>query len=397
MPGMIQDFLGVWYGIDNPAGAVFQDHLGVLYTIGGSAGVNNSNVAHSGADLDNAIPNSALEVWQALTTLAVTQGADRQLADHWSMATSGVMLLTCSRSTDVPTVAQAGFLVPFSMLCDCTQIDATISAGDYALLTCKVPGYRWAPFAQRALILSFWVKGTKVGIYTVSLRNSGADRAVVQEYTILVSDTWEFKTVTFPASPTAGTWSYAAGIGIHVTWAVACGSTFQATAGAWATGNLFGTANQVNGMDNTANNFRIAIPKLEAGSTATAYLKPTFESVLAYARRFYRKSFPYATAPAQNTGSNLGSVVYRAAVTGISPGGAWVPFEPPMNAAPAMTYYSIGVASADWYNITDSAASGAASSVGIGEAGVFIGNAQLAVTDAIGESLGIHYVADARL
>jgi hypothetical protein len=202
--------------------------------------------------------NGALQVWQRGTSFAaVASGA--YTADKFLYSKVGAMVHTVSQSTDVPTVAQAGTYVPFSMLVDCTTVDSSIAAGDYCLIYYAIEGYEFTKVAQRTFSFSFWVKATKTGIYCIAFRNSGNDRSYVAEYTVNVTATWELKTVTIPASPTAGTWNYTTGVGLNVLFTLACGSTFQTTANAWQTGNFFGTSNQVNACDSTSNDFRIAM------------------------------------------------------------------------------------------------------------------------------------------
>jgi len=148
-------------------------------------------------------------------------------------------------------------------------VDSSIAAGDYCTIATRIEGYNWLPFAQRQFTLSFWVKAAKTGTHCVYFRNSGtSDRTYVAEYTISAADTWEWKTITVTASPSAGTWDYTTGRGLEIGWALSCGSTFQTTAGAWQTGNYRGTSSQVNETDNTANNFKLYGVRMNLGTLA---------------------------------------------------------------------------------------------------------------------------------
>jgi hypothetical protein len=218
----------------------------------------------------NAIINGDFNIWQRGTSFPAIATAAFS-ADRWAYFNTSTAVHTISRSTDVPTVAQAGRLFNYSLLVDCTTADATIAAGDFCFLSHRVEGYNWLPLAQREIVLSFWVKATKTGTYCVALGNAGADRFYVGEYTVSAASTWEKKTITVTASPSAGTWDYTTGIGVQVRFALACGSTYQTTASAWNTGNFIGTANQVNACDSTSNDFRITGVQLEVGSVATEF------------------------------------------------------------------------------------------------------------------------------
>lgn len=256
----------------------------------------------------NAIINGDFNVWQRNTSFTSVADAT-YTADRWLYNKNGTMVHDISRSTDVPTLAQAGRLFNYSMLVDCQTVHSSIGAGNLAVVQQRIEGYNFAPLAQRIITVSFWVKSTKTGTFCVSLGNeSPFDRSVVKEYTINASDTWEYKTLTFPASPSAGTWSYTSGIGLRLTFALAVGSTYQTTADAWQTGNFHATSNQVNACDNTANNFRLCGVQLEAGSVATAFEQRTFQQELALCQRYFEKSYEYAT-PIESI-TELGKVIW---------------------------------------------------------------------------------------
>ena len=251
----------------------------------------------------NTIINGDMNVWQRGTSFAaIANGA--ACADRWIYQKSGAMVHDISRSTDVPTVAQAGRLFNYSLLVDCTTADAAIAAGDFCWIRQAVEGYNWLPLAQRACVLSFWVKATKTGTYCAWFLNGGSDRAFISEYTVLASDTWEKKTILLTASPSAGTWDYTTGAGVYVGFTLAVGSTRHTTAGSWQAGDFQGTANQVNACDDTANNFRITGVQLEAGSVATEFEYLTFQDVLALCQRYFEKSYNQSTA--LNTGDDIG-------------------------------------------------------------------------------------------
>ena len=225
--------------------------------------------------------------WQRGTSFAaIISGA--YFADRWAwQQANAVAVVTASRSADAPTVAQAGRLTNHCILVDCTTIDGTIGADDTYQVQQPIEGYNYLPLAQKAMTLSFWHKHTKTGTYCVYLRNSGSDRSYVAEYTQAVTDTWELATITnITASPSAGTWDYTNGTGLVVGFTLAAGTNFHTTANAWQTGNFRATSNQVNGLDNTANNFRIALVQLEAGSVATEFESRTVQEELALCQRY---------------------------------------------------------------------------------------------------------------
>lgn len=219
----------------------------------------------------NVFVDPAINVWVDGTTFT-------SIADGtWGPAgliyrKAGAVVHDLLRSTDVPAVAATNPLANYSCHLDVTTADSSIAAGDFAVLATRIEGYDWKRHLdQRIFSFGFWVKAAKTGIHCVYARNSGNDRSCVIEYTVIAANTWEYKEVTFPAAPSAGTWNYTNGRGIEIGWTQHAGSTFQTTAGAWQAGDFYATANQVNESDNTANNFRIA---LLGPPTAGAFAAP---------------------------------------------------------------------------------------------------------------------------
>lgn len=285
----------------------------------------------------NAVINGDFNIWQR--GVSFVSVVDQQYtADRWLYAKSGAMVHDISRSTDIPTVAQAGRAFNYSLLIDCQTIDSSISATDFCVIEQRIEGYNFLPIAQRPLTLSFWVKATKIGIHCAYIKNTGGDRAYVAEFTINASDTWEFKTINFPATPAAGTWNYVNGIGLFVGFTLACGSNLQTTPNTWQNNGAIGSANQVNACDNAANNFRLCGIQLETGSIATSFEQRSLNHELYLCQRYYEKSYDLGTAPGsitsagchcytnQNTQGNRTTSYFKAA----------------KRASPTVVSYSVG-------------------------------------------------------
>jgi hypothetical protein len=337
-----------------------------------------------------------LNPWQRGTTFtSIATGAycaDRFRIDY---VTSGVVDIT--RSTNAPSVALAGVVTSNSLSLAVTTADAAIAAGDFMTISQFVEGYNFSRIAQAPMTLQFLVNSSKTGVYCVALNNSGSDRSYVAEYTITAANTWQRVTIVVPASPSAGTWNYTNGIGLRVRWTIAAGSNFQGTANAWQSSNIYATSNQVNGLDSNTNTFLIACPQLEKGTVATVYAEETIQQVLSGCQRYYFKTFPQGTAPAQNTASVVGALVYRAVLAGINSNGQYLAWPVTMNATPTtVTTYNPNNTNANWRNSTAAADSGVPSLLSTSDCGVFVVNPQI-VTDAIAGTMSIHLSAEAEL
>ena len=257
----------------------------------------------------NYLINGDMNIAQRGTSFPAIASAAYSL-DRFKYSNSSAAVHTAAQNSDVPTFSQSSYLFQNSMLLTLTTVDASIAAGDQVNVQQAVEGFNFINLAQKVFTLSFWVKATLPGTYCVSFRNSGLDRSYVAEYTINATDTWEYKTITVSASPAAGTWTYGTGSGLIVSWQLACGSTFQTTAGAWQTGNFLGTSNQVNGVNTllTATNFRLTGVMLNEGPEALPFrlFDDSGTSDLVPCQRYYEKTYDLDVAPGTNPGGGAG-------------------------------------------------------------------------------------------
>lgn len=134
----------------------------------------------------------------------------------------------------------------------------------------------------------------------------------------------------------------------------------------------------------------ISLVQLEAGSVATTYENRSFQDELRDCQRYFRKSFPYATAPAQNTGSLLGAPTGTGQVNN-QRFGSYVPFAPVMRSAPTVTTYSPNAASANWQTNGTTPTVAVAT---IGDAGMYLAGT---TSVSAANDYAIHYQADAEL
>jgi hypothetical protein len=233
------------------------------------------------AGFRNRIINGNFDIAQRGTSFAAIANAAYSL-DRWTWGQAGAMVCTVTQSTDVPNnTFQSSYKV------DVTTVDSSIAAGDYAFISQKIEGYNVRDLIGTTFTVSFWVKSPKTGVHCVSFSNSGQNRSYIKEYTIAVVNTWEYKTVTVTGGLiTAGTWNWTNGEGLEVGFSLATGSTYQTTSDAWQTGDFLGTANQVNVMDNTANDFYITGVQLEPGPVATPFERRIYGQELAMCQRY---------------------------------------------------------------------------------------------------------------
>ena len=261
----------------------------------------------SPAGFRNIVINGDMQIAQRATSKA-NVGFEYATLDRWQTVNGSLGTWTQSQSTDVPS----GYGFFNSLKMDCTTADASPASGDEIYIRQLFEGQNLQYLKKGtanavSLTASFWVKSTKTGTHILELVDDDNSRSVSKSYTINTTNTWEQKTVTFPAD-TTGVFANDNGASLALNFWIATGSgqssgTLQTTWGSIVTANR--AVGQVNCADSTSNDWLITGVQLEAGTSATDFEFLPIDVSLARCQRYYATN---------NVGNNLlGCFVFVAA------------------------------------------------------------------------------------
>ena len=291
----------------------------------------------------NLIYNGAMQINQrSASTASITNGG-YYTADRWLVSTEANMFGTWTQSVENDAPTGSGLRRSLKMVC--TTADATPAAGDYIQVVQLLEGQDLQRIAKgtssaQQLTLSFWVKSNVTGTYIAELRDvDNSNRTVAASYTISASATWERKTITFPAD-TTGAFDNDNAASLSLGFWLGAGSTYNSGSSLGTTWNTTTNTRAVGGTNLAAatnNYWQITGVQLETGSVATPFEFKSFGQELRECQRYYCKSFPVGTAPADNQGGGVGST-NSATQNFFSV--AQVSFPVEMRAAPTITYYN---------------------------------------------------------
>lgn len=220
------------------------------------------------------------------------------IADRFRYQQVGTQSLSSSApTTGNPPIALTGVLSERHLELAVTT-PPTITPTDFSHFVYGMEGFDWARIAQRIFTVSFYVKATVTGIYTLFLQNEDSTISFVSEYTINSSLTWEKKSVTVSASPSAGTWNYITGRGVRVGWTLMAGANLQtATLDSWQTANVTSSINQVNGIGTAADIFAVEKIQIEEGSIASSFFVRPVEQTISLLQRYFVKTYDMGLPP----------------------------------------------------------------------------------------------------
>ncbi len=332
----------------------------------------------------NDIINGSMELNQRSTPGATYTGVSNgeYTLDRFEYQKSGGAVHNVIHDTSTPDDT-----VNYSYKLDCTTTEAAVAAGDFTIITHKIEGYNYQKYIGNTATLSFWIKAVKVGIYCVAFRNSGLDRTYIVEYEIFEASTWERKIITVDFDYTGGTWNTTNGIGLEIDWVVVAGTDHHGAAGNWLSTADVATSNQVNGADNTANNFWLAKVKFEPGDRATKFWSPGIREEITNCQRYFQKSYYITTAIGTNTQTGIKWFQVKIGTDMVVIG---IDFPTTMNDTPTVTLYS---EAGTINNVTDAGGDAAGTVIGMGANGFAAFNSSGAPDDV----LKVHYTAEKEL
>ena len=176
--------------------------------------------------------------------------------------------------------------------------------------------------------LSFWVKAYQTGTYAINVyKPDSPNRQITATYTISASNTWEFKTMTFPGDTSGGGIANDNGTGFQIYWLLATGTDYTGTTSTswdnYANGG-FANGQAVNIMSSTDNYFYLTGVQFEVGSQATAFEHRSYVEELRLCQRYFVK----------NTLVSGCGKAYNSASDGFR---WWVSFPTQMRNTPTMT------------------------------------------------------------
>ena len=270
----------------------------------------------------NRIINGAMVIDQrnAGASVTPTTSGSAFAVDRWQMQVTQNSKMTGQQNAGsvTPPAGYTGYMgVTSSSAYSIVSTDFFLLS--QAIEANNIADFGWGGANAVSATLSFWVRSSLTGTFGGSIENS-TDRSFPFSFTINAANTWEQKTVLIPAPSAGGTWGTGNATGVFVRFGLGVGSTYNGTAGAWASLRYFSATGATSVVGTSGATFYITGVQLEAGTTATPFENRLYGTELALCQRYYWKKVggasgssyePIATGVIYNTTTNVRvNVVY---------------------------------------------------------------------------------------
>ena len=241
----------------------------------------------------NILINGDMSLSQRIGTTATAINGGNYGIDRWGMYYSG-NIYTTQQVTDAPS----GFYNSMKLLVTGTNTP------QYSFFGQRIEGLNVNHIGLgtancQSFTVSFYVKSSVAGIYSISMTNGDGNLAYPLQYTINSANTWERKTMTIPPI-TSGTWARDNTIGLYLRINLGSPSGRTDTSGAWSSGNFDGadgSTGAVTWATTSGATFYITGCQLEVGSQASPFEQEPFEANLRKCLRYYFNSKTSASLP----------------------------------------------------------------------------------------------------
>lgn len=240
------------------------------------------------AGLRNRIINGAMLIDQrnAGSSVTIPNGVGTYITDRFLGFASQASKFTMQQVANPATGSQ------FSKMLKVTSASAySVLSTDRFFFQQHIEGFNvadlaWGTTNAATVTVSFFVYSSLTGTFGGSLKNYTGTRSYPFTFTVNSANTLEFKTITI-AGDTTGTWATDSSGAIALTFGLGTGSTFSATAGAWAAGNYDSATGATSVVGTNGATFYITGVQLEKGSVATPFEQRPYGMELALCQRYY--------------------------------------------------------------------------------------------------------------
>ena len=238
----------------------------------------------------NLIINGAMQVAQRGTSGTTNTGYNSVDRFATQAIATDNLAMTLTQETDSPT----GF--SNSLKVTVTTAESALASDEFFSVQHRIEAQnlqslQYGNSSAKSVTLSFYVKSTTTGTYTVALQQIDGTRVITSTYAISSANTWEKKTLTFTGD-TSGSFANDNGEGLRIHWFLAAGSDYTSVdSTSWSAyaDNKVAFGHAVNIIDSTSKTWQLTGVQLELGEQPTPFEHRSFADELRRCQRYHQR------------------------------------------------------------------------------------------------------------
>lgn len=277
-------------------------------------------------NFDNALINGDFSIWQRGESFTNMTTSWYYFADMWTCNQSTDIGDTCVIDTTKEEEDGSNGIFSYARLTVNTAVTSLVSSS-WLSVNYPIEGYNIRKFANKSICISFWVRSSIAGKFTLAIRNPSFTYSCVAAIEINSVDTWEFKEMVFPPLSVPGLSNFyfdnQRGLLISIDF-VPGGNNDTTTFNTWTNTNTYSAADQTNFLAISGTTIDLANFKMNPGVVTTPfeYLPTAITETLC--KRYYEHSYGRFYVPGQaeieenaaifvavHTGAIVGNVYYK--------------------------------------------------------------------------------------
>ena len=264
----------------------------------------------------NLIINGNMAVSQRTSSAVTVNSPTRTYAvdRFFGFGTSSAGVFTEEQSTDVPSGERFHNSSKITVTTNSSPSGSQTYGWGQGIEGLNTASLMFGSSNAMTVTLSFWIKSSLTGTFSVILANYGGTRTYPATYTISSANTWEYQTITV-AGDQSGTWNTDNTEGLSVLWMLGTGSSLHGTANAWGA-SKFGVSGQTDLIATNGATLYITGVQLEVGE-ATPFEHRSYGDELARCQRYYEQmsggggDMVSGVGQAFNSSSGETAVIYK--------------------------------------------------------------------------------------
>ena len=221
--------------------------------------------------------------------------------DRWNYAAVNYDELVVAITQDTDAPSGSGFVN--SLKIDVTTEETTLDANEVGYFAQKIESQNlthlnFGSSSAKSITLSFWVKSSLTGKYSLTLWRPNDNRSNTLSYTIDSANTWEYKTLTYDGDTGGSNFLDDNTAGLWLFFMLSAGTDWSGTPhtgwGTYTATDDLAHSDMVDFFAQTGT-FYITGVKLEVGTTATPFKHESYGDNLEKCQRYYQR-FTHSTS-----------------------------------------------------------------------------------------------------